>query len=327
MSNERTATEHDASASPVFTDIDVFVQVSILATLCCAMCVVCITLSSRHLYSRVWFSKMPLISAISWFLSSLFLTLDTLLVGNNTTRMSAYSWLSLVADITARSMLLWFTYYRTLSIWSNAWFLLPLTLAIQLAQIAAWLYTVYLSLPSALEVTPERAEALMNLSIGLLSATDLLTGTIDFILISRMWSLNKKLSRLSTSRHKQYELVKPLFFYSSIVCLLLVFGISVAMAVLFATGLDPYFGFNTTLFAFRIFLTDIFSNLMRDSLIEAHAENKAKAASMESDSQSTTADDTKDSPFRAHARAGNGNTGNRWRFIKRPVVGQTPKPE
>ncbi|KAI8920445.1 hypothetical protein BC831DRAFT_97833 [Entophlyctis helioformis] len=154
MSNETTATEHDASASPVFTEIDIYKQVSILDTLCCAI--------------------------------------DT------TTQLTVNGWLSWATDLIARSMLLWFTYYRTLSIWRNARFLLPLTLAIQLAQIAAWVFVVYLSLPSTWEAIPDRAPALMDLSIGLLAATDLLTGTIDLILISRMWTLRKSRTAAGT---------------------------------------------------------------------------------------------------------------------------------
>ncbi|KAI8929709.1 hypothetical protein BC831DRAFT_502722 [Entophlyctis helioformis] len=246
------ATEQDASVDPVFTDINIFVQVSILDTLCCAI-------------------KIPLISAISWFLSSLFLTLDTLLVGNTTTQLTVYSWLSLVADLIASSTLLWFTLYRTLTVWHNAAFLEYLTAAIQLAQLAGAICILWEQLPESL-LMATGATSRFDIAISAYAATDLLATTMDIILMCRLWVLNKQLSCLSTSRNRQLELVKPRFFHYSVACVLVVIALSIAMATLFATGLDPFFGFNTTLFAFRIFLTDVFSNLMRDSLIEAHVQ-------------------------------------------------------
>ncbi|KAI8920446.1 hypothetical protein BC831DRAFT_437996 [Entophlyctis helioformis] len=96
---------------------------------------------------------------------------------------------------------------------------------------------------------------------------------------------------MSSSLGRQSELVKPLFFYFSIVCMMIVIFISIIMAILFATGNDPYFGYNTILFSFRILLTDIFSNLMRDSLIEARADSAGRRASLASGSESRPMND------------------------------------
>ncbi|KAI8924966.1 hypothetical protein BC831DRAFT_463059 [Entophlyctis helioformis] len=69
------------------------------------------------------------------------------------------------------------------------------------------------------------------------------------------------------------DLVNPRFFGFSIACLSFILVMSCAMISVFLTANDPYWSWYSILFSFRLQLTDVFSNLLRDSLIEARFES------------------------------------------------------
>ncbi|KAI8929742.1 hypothetical protein BC831DRAFT_259506 [Entophlyctis helioformis] len=286
LSSRGSVDDHQGQPDPsamAFTQYDMYMQVCIFATLVSFMCAVCIILSSRHLYKKTLISKMPLASAFLWSLSSTFVTLATWTTGAPVGLSNPNVWLALGFDIASRSTLLWFAYFRTRTLWHNATFLAVLSAAIQLAQLAGAIYILWEQRPESLLMTTGDIRQ-FNIAIGAYSATDLLASVIDLILINRLWVLNRQ-ARSTAGRPS--ELVKPRFFYYSLLCMTLVILLSVLMATLFATGNDPYFGFNTTLFAFRIQLTDIFSNLMRDSLIEARAGSRSSLGVLPLSSGST----------------------------------------
>ncbi|KAI8929724.1 hypothetical protein BC831DRAFT_502732 [Entophlyctis helioformis] len=290
-SNGTTDPATDAGASdggmPGFTYLDIFIQVCVFATLTTGMSALCIALSSRHLYAKARISKLPLIASIVWFLSAFFLTLSIIYSGTFAGTF-VYGWLSMVCDIIARSVLLWFTYYRTCSVWANVRFLKYLTGFVQAVQLGGWAFMFREQLPDSMYMTQGDLTR-FNYAVGTYASTDLLAAVIDLILVGRLWVLNKQMVKSGLGR--QSELVKPLFFYFSIACMLIVVILSIIMAILFATGNDPFFGYNTILFSFRILLTDIFSNLMRDSLIEARADSAGRRASLASGSESRPMND------------------------------------
>ncbi|KAI8929710.1 hypothetical protein BC831DRAFT_442778, partial [Entophlyctis helioformis] len=252
----------------LFTATDIGVQVSINAAVAGGMCVVCILLSSRHLYAKVAVSKLPLLASIVWFFSSLFVTLATVKYGS-TLGFTEYALLVFFFDLGARSLLLWFTYLRTMAVWRDARWLKILPIIFQASLISGTVFMLWEQRPSSALMTTGDV-TMLNAAVAYYSATDLLISIIDVLLIGRLWTLNRQ---MSSSFGCQSELVKPLFFYFSIVCMAIVVILSIIMAILVATGNDPYFGYISLLFAFRILLTDIFSNLMRDSLIEARADS------------------------------------------------------
>ncbi|KAI8929740.1 hypothetical protein BC831DRAFT_442891, partial [Entophlyctis helioformis] len=264
------------------TPYDIFVQVCIFASLSNVLCVLCIVLSSRHLYVNVRVSKMPLVASVAWSFSTIFLTAGNLAYGPHI-GIYPLDWVGYTSDIVARSVLLWFTYCRTMTVWYEAWMLKYVAGVFQVALVSGWLYAAYEQRVDSLLVS-QGDPSQFNLAFGIYSSSDLLITVIDILLIGRLWKLNRQMTQSPLGG--QLELVKPLFFNFSLICMSLVIGISVMMTTLFITGLDPYYGYNGILFGFRILLTDIFSNLMRDSLIEAHAGN-GKQQSLSSGTRSS----------------------------------------
>ncbi|KAI8920444.1 hypothetical protein BC831DRAFT_479637 [Entophlyctis helioformis] len=270
----------------LFTATDIAVQVSINSTVASGMCTLCILLSSRHLYAKVVVSKLPLIASFFWFISALFVMIATAKYGT-TLGFTEYIWPVFLPDLVSRSALLWFTYLRTMAVWSEARWLKILPIIFQAALISGMFFVFWEQRPASILYTKGDI-TMLNAAVAYYAATDLLISVIDVLLIGRLWVLNRQ---MTSSLGRKSELVKPLFFYFSIVCMMITTLLSVAMAVLVTTDKDPYFGYNTLLFAFRILFTDIFSNLMRDSLIEARAESASRRASLATGSESRPMND------------------------------------
>ncbi|KAI8929723.1 hypothetical protein BC831DRAFT_259170, partial [Entophlyctis helioformis] len=256
----------------LFTATDIAVQVSINSAVTSGMCALSILLSSRHLYAKVAVSKLPLIASVFWFISALFVMIATAKYGS-TLGFTEYIWPVFLPDLVSRSALLWFTYLRTMAVWREARWLKYLPIIFQAALISGMFFVFWEQRPASILYTKGDI-TMLNAAVAYYAATDLLISVIDILLIGRLWVLNRQ---MSSGLGGKSELVKPLFFYFSIVCMMITTLLSVVMAVLVTTDKDPYFGYNTLLFAFRILFTDIFSNLMRDSLIEARMSKAAKS--------------------------------------------------
>nr|KAJ3403585.1 hypothetical protein HK105_004047 [Polyrhizophydium stewartii] len=63
-----------------------------------------------------------------------------------------------------------------------------------------------------------------------------------------------------------------IYFYKAVACMLVLISIPIIMTALYTSGNDSGWQFYVVLFLFRITLTDMFSNAMRDSLIEGRAD-------------------------------------------------------
>ncbi|KAI8910769.1 hypothetical protein BC831DRAFT_517611 [Entophlyctis helioformis] len=243
-----------------------FIESNKFSTTTAFLCCVNIALTSRHLYTGTSIGKMPLAASLSWFIASLLLGLK---IYSNNAPIGLYvfgpvSWL---ADYATRCIVLWFTYYRTLAVWPDAVFLFHLTATMQVLSIGPFGYALYVSAPYG-PVATNSIEYINGAVIY--AATDLQASVLDCILLARLWHLNNRMRNSAL----QVELVKPRFFYYSILCLSVIILVSVLMITVFAIGYDPYWSWYTTFFSFRIFLTDVFSNLLRDSLIEAKFEQR-----------------------------------------------------
>ncbi|KAI8929711.1 hypothetical protein BC831DRAFT_442781 [Entophlyctis helioformis] len=174
-----------------------------------------------------------------------------------------------------------------MAVWRDARWLKILPIVIQASLISGTVFMLWEQRPSSALMTTGDI-TMLNAAVAYYAATDLLTAIIDILLIGRLWVLNKQ---MTSGLGRKSELVKPLFFYFSIVCMVIVVILSIIMAVLVATDNDPFFGYISLLFAFRILLTDIFSNLMRDSLIEARVESASRRGSLVSGSESNAMGD------------------------------------
>ncbi|KAI8929708.1 hypothetical protein BC831DRAFT_442774, partial [Entophlyctis helioformis] len=256
------------------TSNDMYIQGCIIASLSNILCILCIVLSSRHLYAPVAISKMPLAASFAWCLASLFRTIAAIEYGLHI-GIYPLDWMAYACDIVSCSVLLWFIYYRTMTVWLDAWFLVYLTGLFQAMLMSGWLYTAYEQRAGSLLLTTGDP-TMLNLAFDTYSVMDLLIVLIDGILVCRMLTLNWRMTQ--DSNGGKSKLVNKLFFNLSILTLCSIMTLSVVVAFLFVTGRDPFYGYRGILFGFRILLTDIFSNMMRDSLIDDRVQSQMMTA-------------------------------------------------
>ncbi|KAL2918651.1 hypothetical protein HK105_201485 [Polyrhizophydium stewartii] len=204
---------------------------------------VCILVSSRHLYSKSLVAKLP------------FPIAATVLGGYV---LNSMAWLF---DVATRSILIWFTYFRLAAVWHEFKGLKYVAWLMQALQLVALGLAMYAQLPNS----PVPASYLIM---------DIFTSTMDVMLLARLAIMRNRAQQ--TGRTSVVGQIKMIYFYKAVACMLVLISIPIVMTALYTSGNDSGWQFYVVLFSFRIILTDMFSNAMRDSLIEGRAESASK---------------------------------------------------
>ncbi|KAI8919555.1 hypothetical protein BC831DRAFT_481342 [Entophlyctis helioformis] len=259
-----------------------------LAMTATVLCPLIIALSSRHFYSKRIIGKLPFIAGVIWCSASIIDAAyiryeDQVSVGGS----YFFVIVPWVLDIVARSVIIYFTYMRLTAVWPSFTALPYIAGVIEIAQIAALGVVLYADLPNSplVEASPEY-DSLMSIYF----AIDIVASAMDVLVLYRLFALKRAAmaaKAAGSSANLIGDRLRVIFFYKATICLMALCAMPIVMTALFATGNDRYFGFNTVLFSFRILLTDVFSNAMRDSLIEdrstlstdSHHHHKSVASS------------------------------------------------
>ncbi|KAL2915258.1 hypothetical protein HK105_205123 [Polyrhizophydium stewartii] len=106
---------------------------------------------------------------------------------------------------------------------------------------------------------------------------DIFTSTMDVMLLARLAIMRNRAQQ--TGRTSVVGQIKMIYFYKAVACMLVLISIPIIMTALYTSGNDSGWQFYVVLFLFRITLTDMFSNAMRDSLIEGRAESAKRQRS------------------------------------------------
>ncbi|KAI8919556.1 hypothetical protein BC831DRAFT_481344 [Entophlyctis helioformis] len=261
------------------------IQSALLATTIAFFCVACTALSSKHLYAQTSsLGRMPFIAGVLWFIAAVIDTFLWLDIDQSHTDVLYFvlGILSWTLDIIVRCLIIAFTYYRVKIFWAESRFLWFLSLGIGVLQIGLLGVVLYADIPTS---PVEYDSPTYNELISMYFFVDVLAAGLDALLLARLFIIKRRFASSPMSQ-STFGLISSRFFIDASLCLALIMIMPVLMFALFVTGLDPYWGFNTSLYAFRIYLTDVLSNLIVDSLIEGHVKELERA-----EAQTTTFSD------------------------------------
>ncbi|KAI8924566.1 hypothetical protein BC831DRAFT_436418 [Entophlyctis helioformis] len=203
---------------------------------------------------------MPLLALVCWFAATLLIWFSAHFPSVAAMPYISYA-LGSLFDFVGRSLFVWFIYCRTAALWPDAPGVRVVAWLVYGVQTVVFGFVMYATFPGG-PVSP--GSPVYVGTLAMYTASDLLTSILDGLLIARLWALH---SRLGTDQSAAPFIHLHLFyFYSAVVCVGFVIALPFVFALLSILGLSPFLAF-ASLVSFRIALTDVFSNLIRDSLV------------------------------------------------------------